>query len=298
MKFFLKMERKYGKYAINDICSYISLLGIAGIILSLFSDRIFSHIAANYGLSPINVLRGQIWRLFTYHLHLSSDDFTKNAFQIINLIFLIYIGRYIQRLQGKFRLNIFILLNVILYFIAGIIVAFFNAYSYIQYYFIPNNEHLFMALMILYAFLDKESVVNLYFIFPMKIRYIVLFYYMINIVFFIGDNFVIDLIAFIICIFLPHFISIILYQLMFYNKLSFFGNNKRKINRTKVVDINKSENNEKLKKEGTKKYIHKCHVCGRTELDNPELEFRYCSKCDGEYEYCSDHLYTHIHVKK
>ena len=37
--------------------------------------------------------------------------------------------------------------------------------------------------------------------------------------------------------------------------------------------------------------------CGRTELDHPELEFRYCSKCNGNYEYCQDHLFTHEHVK-
>ena len=41
---------------------------------------------------------------------------------------------------------------------------------------------------------------------------------------------------------------------------------------------------------------HRCSVCGRTEKDSPNLEFRYCSKCEGSYEYCSEHLYTHKHV--
>ena len=43
---------------------------------------------------------------------------------------------------------------------------------------------------------------------------------------------------------------------------------------------------------------HKCAVCGRTELDGDNLEFRFCSKCDGNYEYCMDHLFTHEHVTK
>ena len=43
---------------------------------------------------------------------------------------------------------------------------------------------------------------------------------------------------------------------------------------------------------------HKCAICGRTELDDPNLEFRFCSKCDGNYEYCQDHLFTHKHIKK
>ena len=42
---------------------------------------------------------------------------------------------------------------------------------------------------------------------------------------------------------------------------------------------------------------HKCAVCGRTEKDDPNLEFRFCSKCNGNYEYCQDHLFTHQHVQ-
>lgn len=43
---------------------------------------------------------------------------------------------------------------------------------------------------------------------------------------------------------------------------------------------------------------HKCAICGRTEADDPTLEFRFCSKCDGNYEYCQEHIFTHEHVKK
>ena len=43
---------------------------------------------------------------------------------------------------------------------------------------------------------------------------------------------------------------------------------------------------------------HKCAICGRTEQHDPNLAFRYCSKCEGNYEYCSDHLFTHEHVKR
>ena len=42
---------------------------------------------------------------------------------------------------------------------------------------------------------------------------------------------------------------------------------------------------------------HKCAICGQTEEDNPDLEFRFCSKCNGNYEYCQNHLFTHEHVK-
>jgi hypothetical protein len=51
----------------------------------------------------------------------------------------------------------------------------------------------------------------------------------------------------------------------------------------------------KAKEKRPKYAIHRCTECDRTDLDYPELEFRYCSKCNGNYEYCQDHLFTHVH---
>ena len=42
-------------------------------------------------------------------------------------------------------------------------------------------------------------------------------------------------------------------------------------------------------------YHHKCAVCGRTDVSNPELEFRYCSRCAGYHCFCQDHINNHIH---
>jgi hypothetical protein len=48
----------------------------------------------------------------------------------------------------------------------------------------------------------------------------------------------------------------------------------------------------------TKEAFHKCTICGRTELDDPKLEFRYCAQCDGDHEYCMEHLQNHEHIKE
>ena len=44
-------------------------------------------------------------------------------------------------------------------------------------------------------------------------------------------------------------------------------------------------------------YNHKCTVCGRTDVSNPELEFRYCSRCSGYHCYCSEHISNHTHIE-
>ena len=46
-----------------------------------------------------------------------------------------------------------------------------------------------------------------------------------------------------------------------------------------------------------KGYLHKCAVCGITDADDPNMEFRYCSKCNGYYCYCSKHINNHTHVQ-
>ena len=45
------------------------------------------------------------------------------------------------------------------------------------------------------------------------------------------------------------------------------------------------------------RFTEKCLIDGRTERDGDDLEFRFCSKCNGNYEYCNEHLFTHEHVK-
>ena len=44
-------------------------------------------------------------------------------------------------------------------------------------------------------------------------------------------------------------------------------------------------------------YNHRCTICGKTDLDSPELEFRYCSRCKGYHCYCEDHINNHTHVE-
>ena len=50
------------------------------------------------------------------------------------------------------------------------------------------------------------------------------------------------------------------------------------------------------RKEKAQGYRHKCEVCGRTDTDYPDLQFRYCSRCVGYHCYCEDHIFNHTHI--
>lgn len=41
---------------------------------------------------------------------------------------------------------------------------------------------------------------------------------------------------------------------------------------------------------------HTCAICGVNSKTHPDMDFRYCSKCDGERAYCEAHLRNHEHV--
>ena len=43
--------------------------------------------------------------------------------------------------------------------------------------------------------------------------------------------------------------------------------------------------------------MHRCTICGITDVEDRKMDFRYCVDCEGDYEYCMDHLYNHEHVK-
>ena len=66
--------------------------------------------------------------------------------------------------------------------------------------------------------------------------------------------------------------------------------------RYKKTTVNFNREKQKIKYEQKNaSYTRKCAVCGRTDTDYPDLEFRYCSRCAGYHCFCQDHINNHIH---
>ena len=64
----------------------------------------------------------------------------------------------------------------------------------------------------------------------------------------------------------------------------------------KVVNFKRVQKQAQKQAKATGGYRHKCAVCGITDADDPNMEFRYCSKCDGYYCYCMNHINNHVPV--
>jgi hypothetical protein len=81
------------------------------------------------------------------------------------------------------------------------------------------------------------------------------------------------------------------------NARRLFNKKAPKAERPKVVPFPKAGSYESSTAQTKAPYTHRCVVCGRTDTEHPELEFRYCSRCKGYFCYCIDHINNHNHVE-
>jgi hypothetical protein len=148
------------------------------------------------------------------------------------------------------------------------------------------NLSIFLAFSV--CFPDMQ--IMLYFIIPIKMKWMSIFYLVI-----IGYEVIHYIIAGALFVAVPIIASLLNFLIFFLMTRNMQRFNPKDIHRRAEFKRQATPPRTQYR-DGTPIARHKCAVCGRTELSNPELEFRFCSKCNGNYEYCSDHLFTHQHI--
>lgn len=245
------------------------------------------------------ILHGQIWRLFTWILIPSGSGYM--ILEILMLFFYFQIGRAIEASWGRFKFNLFYLCGVILNILVGFLFNLDGLY----------NSYLNLSLILAFATLYPENRVMLMFIIPLKMKYLAWFYFVL-----IGLEVVMQSLG----IFtnpLSAFAGIIYILVPLLNYFLFFGSDIKNLfsshgrtrnqnfgrhhatNRTNHSSQRPNANwaNGYQSQSGQRPYHHKCTICGKTDTEHPELEFRYCSRCNGYYCYCMEHINSHIHVQ-
>ena len=66
MDWFQKLERKYSKYAIQNLMMYIIVLYAVGFVFEVFAPGVYSTYLS---LDFAYIFKGQIWRLVTFIIH-------------------------------------------------------------------------------------------------------------------------------------------------------------------------------------------------------------------------------------
>lgn len=276
-----RMERKLGKYAIHNLSLYLIICYAFGYIIQMVNANFFAYLT----LEPFYIMRGQIWRLVTWILVPPS---TSNIFFTLIMLFFYYsIGNNMERVWGAYRYNVY-LFSGMLFTILGAFLTYaiyFLGYgttplgigAYVSTYYV--NMSIFLA----YAATFPQMQVIIFLLIipvPIRVKWLGIIYGAMLVMEAIGGNMVGRIMI------LASLLNFILFFLTSRNRMYA---SPKEIHRRQVY-------RQQVKKMQpiTK---HKCAICGRTDESNPELEFRFCSKCDGNYEYCQEHLFTHEHIK-
>lgn len=280
-----KLERKFGRYAIHNLMYYIIILYAVGFVFQMINPSFYYNYLS---LDAAAILHGQIWRIVTFIIQPPSSSL---LFIIIVLYFYYVLGSNLERTWGAFRFNVYFFSGMLFHVIAAIIVYLLTGLS------LPlGTSYLNLSLFFAFAAMYPDLEFLLFFMIPIKAKWLA----------------VIDGLYFgytVLQAFLPAYgggYYGILYKanalaavVSILNFVIFFLCSRNMKPYSPKERMRKQQFKQKMRP--TNHYAggarHRCAVCGRTELDDPNLEFRYCSRCNGDYEYCQDHLFTHTHVK-
>ncbi len=279
MKFFQKLERRFGKYAIHNLMYYIVILYAIGLAFYVLGFNRYMYLYYNYlALDGMALLHGQVWRVFTFLIFppaFGQFTFTTILFGVIALFMYYSLGRTLETIWGSFRFNLFFFMGVfgqVLSCLVGILVFRQN--------WIMETGYINLSIFLAFCMCFPDVQFLMFLIIPVKAKWLAVADVCLFAYSFLMGN------AATRCQILVSLANVILYFFMTRNFARFSPKQVKRRQefrrQTRIVPRGGSR--------------HRCAVCGRTETDGADLEFRYCSKCQGNYEYCQDHLYTHRHV--
>lgn len=273
MNFFGKIEKKLGRFAIRDLMKYVAALYVLGVMIQQVMPDVYIEYLS---LDASKILRGEIWRLVTFIIWPPSGGILLNAL----LIYIYYNwGTTLERMWGSFKFNVYFLMGLLGHGLAAILIFLVTGERYLL-----TSEYLNFSLFFAIAATFPDTHFYLYMAIPIKAKWLALVdvaIYAYGAIF--GGT--AERIAIVVSL-----LNCILFFIL--SKGSRYS--PKEIKRKHQFKSEISQVTREVKRMGR----HHCAVCGRTDVDFPELEFRFCSKCEGDYEYCQDHLYTHQHVTR
>ena len=255
----------------------ILIFGNAAVWLLSMMDRT-GTVIYYLALNPRMVLMGQIWRLVSFVFVPASSG----LLTLIFLYFYYFIGSTMEREWGQAKFN--------LYFFSGML--FTIVYSFLVYFITGKSpdpysvaEYIYLSMFFTFATYYPDVQVLLFFILPVKIKWLAW----------------VDAAFFVVSVFTLPFpnsllpVVAVLNYLLFCGDILFAGlSPSRFAQRRKTINF-RTEAARVRREQKNAPYRFKCAVCGRTDAEHPELEFRYCSRCAGYHCFCQDHINNHIH---
>ena len=278
---------KHPNFGIPNLMKIIVFGQIAVYLVNMLTYVMFAQNFVGYlQFVPALILNGQVWRLVTWVV---VPNASSPFMLLLTCYFYYWIAAMLEREWGTARFTLFYLGGMVLSVVLGMALGLGQmnlthtiASLNLSYYL---NLSIFLVLAVLYG----EMQVLLFFVVPVKMKGVAL----IDVVLVIVD--MVDLFKLgywmLALVPLASFINFFIFTWPFWQAK--LGIVRHKTD-PKVIHFKQAQK----QAQETKGYHHKCAVCGITDADDPDMEFRYCSKCDGYYCYCANHINNHVHIHK
>ncbi len=279
MKFLERFNRGVSRFLYNHpnfgiprLMLYL-IIGNALVYLFTMMDRT-GMLAWYLCLAPDRLLKGEIWRLVTF---VFVPNTGRLIFLVIELYFYYLIGSTLERAWGVGKFTVYYLCGMAITVVYGILASLITGRSLAL-----TGSYLSLSMFFVYATLWPDNQVLLFFFIPVKVKWLAWFEAAVFLLTMITGRTLLPLVG------LANYFLFCGSSLL--ASLKFFRMRNRSQARQFRRNVKRAENGQ-----DGRTYTRKCAVCGRTDTDYPELEFRYCSQCVGYHCFCADHIHSHVH---
>ena len=268
-----KIERfcyRHPNFGIPNLMRYLTIANVVFWVMNMINRPFLSYMLFN----PALIQRGQVWRLVSFLFVPPSTG----VLALLVFYFYYWIGSTLEKQWGTGQFTIYFFTGVVLTVLYGFLIYWITGKAVTL-----DSSYLYLSMFFSFAALFPDMQVLFMFFIPVKMKYLA----------------IVDAAFFLYAMVTTPFPANLVPLVAVLNFLIFCGGELRAMlpRRPGKTTINFKKESARIRREQADKlYTHKCAVCGRTDTDYPELEFRYCSRCAGYHCFCSDHINNHIRL--
>lgn len=271
------------RFGIPNLMRVIVIGNVAVYVLMLLTQANDANALSFLTFNLNALLHGEVWRLVTF---VFVPAYSSPFALLISLYFYYWIGSTLERQWGTAKFNLYYISGALLTILGVVLASLITGNPYLT---AAGTGYVNLSMFFAFAFLFPDTTVLLFFILPVKMKWLA---------YLDGALFAFDIIKAIGAhnwagVVLP-IVALLNFAVFIWPEVHYLKERAKYQNSRKTVQFRQAQQ-QQAKQAQQQGYRHKCAVCGRTDTDYPDLQFRYCSKCVGYHCFCQDHIFNHVH---
>lgn len=271
------------RFGISNLMRVIVIGNVAVYVLMLLTQANDANALSFLTFNLNALLHGEVWRLVTF---VFVPAYSSPFALLISLYFYYWIGSTLERQWGTAKFNLYYISGALLTVLGVVLASLITSNPYLT---AAGTGYVNLSMFFAFAFLFPDTTVLLFFILPVKMKWLA---------YLDGALFAFDIIKAIGAhnwagVVLP-IVALLNFAVFIWPEVHYLKERAKYQNSRKTVQFRQTQQ-QQAKQAQQQGYRHKCAVCGRTDTDYPDLQFRYCSKCVGYHCFCQDHIFNHVH---